>query len=181
MVDRYNAVSIISIVNILSWAQVWRQEGPMNDVTRKLALRAAAKVALASALFACGSTAMPEAEEESETSSEGYRRRCDQGDCRISSVTQPSKADVGCCDAFVGRAITTGNKTIDTAQELACCKVLIHDSDRAANQDGTWGALEGEKRGACCAAVYWDKNDWNTGPTCTPWGPPTPPPMDWVA
>jgi hypothetical protein len=67
-----------------------------------------------------------------------------------------------------------------SAEELACCRVVLTSRDK---QDGTPIAgvdpIPWDIAYACCP--FTEPSDGSFSPTCTPWGPPTPPEMQaWL-
>src|SRR5258708_13723615 len=97
----------------------------MSPEARKIALKAAAKVALMSvALFGCSSH--PAEGSSTAQSKLGSSSDCpgDDGSCAIEDADHPTDDDVACCQPVVDDAIAAGEK-ITTDAQLACCRRLI--------------------------------------------------------
>jgi hypothetical protein len=84
-----------------------------------------------------------------------------------------------CCEDRVHAAWPDGGDLTEdgglSADTKGCCQMLETHYDEALAADGgdeawTWGD-DVNTRWRCCEALEWQ------GTTCTPWGPPVPPPM----
>jgi len=141
----------------------------MTPETHRLALRAAAKLALSALAptlaLACGSAAT----EETPTSatSVDLTSAHDGGTPKevalYCAAEAPTKTTRECCDTELATA-TFGDDAGTNSLTLGCCDVLIHSAD-------PWSS---EQLGECCFALGTPH-----GPACTPWGPPVPPSMGW--
>jgi hypothetical protein len=174
----------------------------MHASTRRLALRAAAKVALSASftLAGCGGTIQPQGEPPAPK---------DTPDATVAALGDATAADVPmaattcaaigigvdasvsegvftCCVARVGALLGDAGfgRLSDAAaadpETLSCCNAIIARlTDDARNASPTRAAdmaLDPGATSACCetAGMF-------GGPACEAWGPPVPPPMPWAA
>jgi hypothetical protein len=181
----------------------------MRPEIQRAALRAAARLAFFSTVLGCGgltdvATTEPDADP---TDVEGRPGRAladaspdasvppsapdaatreGEEDAARADATAPllcdGQASFACCEQEVHAAWPDGGGIgADAgAETTACCQVLADHYDEAVHVDGgdpnawTW-ADDSNVKWACCEAI-----NWRTG-TCTPWGPPVPPPMKRLA
>ena len=81
-------------------------------------------------------------------------------------------ADVSCCRAVLGAATADGG-AVSTSEGVGCCKVLLSWGETQAGWQEWFSDYSVVRQ--CCEALHYPP-----GPSCTPWGPPVPPPMDRV-
>ena len=90
-----------------------------------------------------------------------------------------SAEQVDCCVAVVKAAFPGGLSEPApealTAEQAGCCRVLLETRDQ--QDPAAEGAVPWELAYPCCPFVPSASQD-GFSPTCTPWGPPTPPAMD---
>jgi len=145
----------------------------MTPETHRLALRAAAKLALSALLplapfaaVACGSAGSGEATTPTSASNE-LTSASDAGTPKevalYCAALAPDASPRDCCDTELATA-SFGDDAGTDSLTLGCCDVLIHTQD-------PWAS---DKLGECCYALGTPH-----GPACTPWGPPVPPAMGW--
>lgn len=150
----------------------------MSPATRALALRAAAKVTMFGAL--CGCENAPQVSPPTTSVTETNNPPAPDPTVAPSADppvvaagrcgSNPSKANLKCCADLVDGETADGG-AVKSGDALGCCKLLVADNDRGM-LDG--GGQEFRERWPCCQALQWQSSG-----TCTPWGPPVPPPMDW--
>ena len=139
----------------------------MTPETHRLALRAAAKLALSAlvpfAAVACGS-------EEASTPTSASSDLTSANDAGTPkevalycAATAPDATPRECCDTELATA-SFGDDAGTDSLTLGCCDVLIHSTQ-------PWSS---QQLGECCFALGTPH-----GPACTPWGPPVPPAMGW--
>lgn len=148
----------------------------MKPTTHRIALRAAARLALPFGLAGCGATvtsldataadaaladATP-AEDVPATSPDVATPRCDAADPARSLADEAA-----CCEPMVDAAIQA-DAGVASPRMMACCDALARWYDLPENRAGTWPSSPA--RGVCCEAL-----NWQGTLTCTPWGPPVPP------
>jgi len=146
----------------------------MDREAKKKALQYAAKTVLSAAfLAACGSEASTNDEDVAPASDDEIiagNKACNEGLKKLKEVF-PS-GDKQWYSHFKGPdPKLKGQKAV-----TACCESML----KATNDDDTrLKKLGAFRNDGCCAAEYTAKDD--IGTACTPWGPPVPPSMKWVA
>jgi hypothetical protein len=170
----------------------------MHPLARSFALRAAAKVTLSLGAASCGGMVdevkpdVPPAREEHDSATTSVTidapdvgNTCsatnvafDGGasrevfDCCLPVVAGALPADAGWSGAF------SPEKENDPAVVACCHEIIAHlEESGDASTVGPDDYARASDRGAlqaCCRTL----KAFST-PTCTPWGPPAPPPFDW--
>jgi hypothetical protein len=183
----------------------------MLPEVHKAALRATAKIAFFSTVVGCGGSvdAIPGSTTDSSGSSSGSdqtptgtasndysSRRHDSGIAEASApdvaqIPDASQApdvvatDIVACRGELqtiwpdGGSFQWGADAGISDEARACCRLLQSYYDQQATDGGmnAWGwGSDSKLRNPCCEAL-----DWQTGGTCTPWGPPVPPAMSKTA
>jgi hypothetical protein len=162
----------------------------MDPRARDFALRAAAKVAFAGSIvgagFGCGNTqttpqtsGAPPTPTDSTTSPTATSTPTTaptsaptSNVCAPKDLAHPTPSEVACCTETVHAAVKSGGIQAQTA--IDCCKALASWND-AQITAGHGDQESMPERHDCCVALK-----WNAGITCTPWGPPVPPSMEWT-
>jgi hypothetical protein len=133
----------------------------MTPETKRRALLAATKLALFTNVGCSASHAMVEVDAASavDAVTEGDASSPDVADCVTELLIAAESVDpeTGAAPADV----------VDESRE--CCGVV----QAAVDVSETWTWESEPLRGFCCGAVF----AWNSGGSCTPWGPPMPPAM----
>jgi len=170
----------------------------MLDETHRAALRAASRVALAAVMAGCGSSApepttasgalgAPAGSESAATGDDGGGpgpTAVTNADAACTPVaeaaafcasTSPGQSQADCCTAEIASANVPADARRGAQPDLrfdavtrGCCTILLGTTfspDVSASTTNT-----------CCEALGWDGVA-----ACTPWGPPMPPPVEWVA
>jgi hypothetical protein len=182
----------------------------MTPHARSFALRAAAKVALATAAAGCDrpeprpvtAQTVPPGSEQPQTvtgasSGDAVTSSPSANACVVKNVEQASRAELACCNDHVAkdgdssagytrfaRAQTHASDAGPpvTSEARACCAALYNASERAkGDPSASANADWGARRWECCTAFIDDpKAPSMAFARCTPWGPPVPPRMDWA-
>ncbi len=87
-------------------------------------------------------------------------------------------ANAKCCGEVLTSAFTDptlfNNPTLATSQQKGCCELVVSIMD-------AWEGAEplpfDSTLGQACCSTELVENAWEDHPSCTPWGPPMPPPM----
>lgn len=166
----------------------------MRDDVARAALRAAARLALTTTVLGCGGRVTVDTPTKGHTASNepalggsggsgGLSTETEQPPCgEAGDPAAPGAEAVACCSelahvAFPEPGVFPDPVTVD-ADVKDCCGVLAaHYDALLANGAGgsaadpwTWQG-DGDVQWACCASIDYAST------TCTPWGPPVPPPM----
>jgi hypothetical protein len=161
----------------------------LDSITRRRALRAAAKVALALSVQACAVDPAPDEVEASADLRHGGRAKgqepCDGGTdnatCRTvkAGETNVTAKDIACCKTFFDK--NTVNKDsffpgptlapgASTEQAASCCNAVSIYAEQNPTATDAAELAATLRFGVCCK--------FDSDPlACTPWGPPTPPAM----
>lgn len=156
------------------------------------ALLAAAKATFSAAALGCGGPhepAGPSARAHSvvtvppEQRSPGARppsplaATTPQGSSCLGSSPGPySKAQVDCCALVVKNQLPPYTSQLPTlsAEQSQCCQLVVSASDAHLMGRGPDLGVSRSEAYRCCSFP----GPMPDGPTCSPWGPPMPPPMD---
>lgn len=182
----------------------------MTPHARSFALRAAAKVALATAgvgAASCGPEPQPVTAQTGPTDPTAAQPMATAGGtpsspspaeaCVVNDVAAPTETELACCAQRVAKdgdssAAYSRYERVQihkekagasaTPEARACCAAFYHASESStANVSAAGRADWGDRRWECCTAFVDDK----AAPAmafarCTPWGPPVPPAMGWA-
>lgn len=161
----------------------------MRSRTRTLALRAATQVTFAGtfagSLLACDRAPTPTVQRPNDRVTEGggvattttgsATASQPSGVCTVKGDQHPTAEELVCCTDLVRAAKAGDGGTLKLPLEITCCKVLVaHNDDLVHAGKAHQGTLP--ERDVCCEALQWQGSF-----TCTPWGPPVPPAMEWLA
>lgn len=152
----------------------------MRTSTHRLALRAAARLALPFGLAGCGAAltteratipdaAAPDAA-VSDAAAEASVSPSPVARCELADPTRSPEAEAACCRPLVDAALRA-DAGVGAPRVMGCCAALAQWFDRPENRGDDWSSSEA--RAMCCEALGWRGSN-----TCTPWGPPVPPAAD---
>jgi hypothetical protein len=102
--------------------------------------------------------------------------------CHLPVYALPTEDDERCCEGEIGAILGEGfafPAGALSAELVSCCSLVVSFLDEHQGAQGQGGhEVSWNERGACCAVL----DPMPIGPTCTPWGPPSPPamPAGWV-
>lgn len=96
---------------------------------------------------------------------------------RPSTPPGPTQAEFDCCLDLVSNASRDSPSLLGRDPAVNCCRAII----TAVDLDGSRYTKAGAVRTACCNASVADVGELYQHNFCAPWGPPTPPELDWRA
>lgn len=158
----------------------------MHAAIQRAALRAAAKLVLSTTMLGCGETTVTTAPTSpAPTPSTPSPSPTEQAVPLVTTVKHPTPAEAAAtqsCIALVRKAYPEGKTVVsDNQAEPApnvspdvrqCCTMLAAAADDKVFKQNDPSGFDFPQRGTCCDVI-----GFNHAGSCTPWGPPVPPPM----
>jgi hypothetical protein len=164
----------------------------MQALTRRLALRAAAKAALSVTVLGCGGITLTESSDAIVDSSDARgEAQSDAAACNLPPLGRGgdiSQSTFDCCidkvDGMLGDAASVPGADRYWTPAIPCCTAIITrlNDHMSADANAAANDFDGQVIVACCETLRDHGSlprleDGAFGEACTPWGPPVPPEM----